>query len=173
MPFRIFKDSPLVKTHLQELRRAEAYWDQGWYKRAAIFHLQTGTTATMPDVTALMQFLKHFPIHFSEVAYLASLGLSESFLNYLQRSKFDAELYFLPQEVALAPGETMLFLKGQCSFAQIAIIPVFHHLNQLKNLRYELLAITDDNGGWQLEYDAEALGGQAKALPDYQKFQKY
>lgn len=173
MPFRMFKNNPLVKMHLEQLRRAETYWNQGWYERLAIFHLRAGAPVAMPDVTELMQFLRHFTIHFSEIEYLASLGLSEGFLNYLQRSTFDAALYFRPQGTAIATGETMLFLEGQFIFVQIAVIPIFHYLNQLEGLRYELLAIADEAGGWQFEFDTKASQKQAKALPDYQKFQQY
>lgn len=151
---QLYRESPLLRPNFGRLMAAQRYWDAGWQQRQAIFELTASSTVAMPDLADLLAFLQVHRFGAREVEYLANLGLSERFLNALQRMPTRIDLYAAASGTLLAPGRPLLRVQAAWIEAQVRSIPILHFLPALPEVQwhYECIAEQDEAGIWQPEH---------------------
>lgn len=119
-------------TDLYQLTMAYGYFKQGLHRRRSIFHLfyrtppfdgQFAIAAGLPLALDLIERLKFSA---DDVQYLGRLRgndgqslFNEPFLNYLQRLKFDGDVWAIPEGEIVFPHEPLLRLEGNLLDVQL------------------------------------------------------
>jgi nicotinate phosphoribosyltransferase len=137
-----YNQSLCLLTDLYELTMAYGYWKSGADKKEAVFHLffrenpfKGGFTIAC-GLAYVIDFLKNFKFHSSDLAYLESLKgndkkplFEKKFLKYLERLKFECDVYAIPEGTVVFPYEPLIRVQGPILQAQILETALLNMIN--------------------------------------------
>jgi nicotinate phosphoribosyltransferase len=121
---------------------AYGYWKTGNYNQRAVFHLYFRKSpfgshfAIAAGLQQAVEYLENLHFETEEIQYLASLRgadkrplFDESFLNKLQRFKFDCDVWAMPEGTVVFPNEPMMRIEGPLWQAQLVETALLNILN--------------------------------------------
>ncbi len=129
---QLYQHNLTLLTDLYQLTMAYSYWKNKMYNHEAVFHLFyrknpfKGDFAISAGLEMVIDYLQNFQFSYEDVRYLHTLEGSdgqplfdESFLNYLQRMKFDCDVEAVPEGTVVFPHEPLIRIKGNLIQAQL------------------------------------------------------
>ncbi len=129
-------------TDLYQLTMAYGYWKTGNYNQRAVFHLYFrkapfgGQFAIAAGLQQAVEYLENLHFEADEIQYLASLRgadktplFDESFLNKLQRFKFDCDVWAMPEGTAVFPNQPIMRIEGPLWQAQLVETALLNIIN--------------------------------------------
>ncbi|MGB1217695.1 MAG: hypothetical protein ACPG5P_07450 [Saprospiraceae bacterium] len=129
-------------TDLYQLTMAYGYWQNGMYNRESVFHLFfrkypfKGNYVISAGLEQAIDYLKNLHFSVEDIQYLGNLQgndgkalFSESFLNYLQRFKFDCDVDAIPEGTIVHPHQPLLRIKGSLLQAQLVETTLLNIIN--------------------------------------------
>lgn len=121
---------------------AYGYWKTGNYNQRAVFHLYFrkapfgGQFAIAAGLQQAIEYLQNLNFEADEIQYLASLQgadkrplFDESFLNKLQRFRFDCDVWAMPEGTAVFPNEPIMRIEGPLWQAQLVETALLNIIN--------------------------------------------
>ena len=129
---KLYRSGFGLMTDLYQLTMAYGYWKNNLHERPAVFNLFyrknpfKGHYAIACGLELIIDYLQNFQYSVDEIQYLGSLKgadgkalFSESFLNYLQRMKFNCSIDAIPEGTIVFPHEPLLRIQGPLLQAQL------------------------------------------------------
>ncbi len=128
----LYKHNLTLLTDLYQLTMANGYWKNDMYNHEAVFHLfyrknpfKNGF-AIAAGLDQVISYLENLRFEVDDIRYLANLKgadgkalFDETFLNYLQRFKFDCDVDAVPEGTVVFPHEPLIRIKGNLIQAQL------------------------------------------------------
>ena len=129
---KIYGSSLTLLTDLYEITMAYAYWKSGMAEREAVFHLFfrkepfNGGYTISAGLELVIEFLKDFRFHDSDIAYLKTLKgndgkplFEKDFLDFLKNLDFSCTIDAIPEGTVVFPNEPLLRVQGPLLQAQL------------------------------------------------------
>ncbi|MEO1514242.1 MAG: nicotinate phosphoribosyltransferase [Bacteroidota bacterium] len=139
---QIYKQKLALLTDLYQMTMAYGYWKSGRYDREAVFHLFYrkqpfgGPLTISCGLQLAVEYLRDLSFDTEDVHYLAQLRgnddrplFDESFLNYLQRFRFQCDVDAIPEGTVVFPSEPLLRVKGPLLQAQLVETALLNLVN--------------------------------------------
>jgi nicotinate phosphoribosyltransferase len=128
----LYKHNLTLLTDLYQLTMANGYWKNDMYNHEAVFHLfyrknpfKNGF-AIAAGLEQVISYLENLRFEVDDIRYLANLKgadgkalFDETFLNYLQRFKFDCDVDAIIEGTVVFPHEPLVRIKGNLIQAQL------------------------------------------------------
>ncbi len=132
----------ILLTDLYQLTMAYGYWQQKTYQQPSVFHLYFRKApfgerfALAAGLQTAIQYLENFHFEVEEIQYLASLTgydkkrlFDESFLNHLQRIKFQCSVSAIAEGTAVLANEPLMRIEGPLLQAQLVETALLNIIN--------------------------------------------
>jgi len=128
----LYKHNLTLLTDLYQLTMANGYWKNEMYNHEAVFHLfyrknpfKNGF-AIAAGLEQVISYFQDLRFEVEDIRYLANLKgadgkalFDETFLNYLQRFKFNCVIDAVPEGTVVFPHEPLIRIKGNLIQAQL------------------------------------------------------
>lgn len=137
-----YNQSLALLTDLYQLTMAYGYWKAGVDGKEAAFHLTfrkhpfQGGFAIACGLQYVIDYLEHFSLDDSDIAYLSSLKgndgkplFEKSFLQYLREVKFSCDIDGIPEGTAVFPHEPLIRVQGpiiQCQILETVLLNILN-----------------------------------------------
>ncbi len=138
----IYRPSFGLLTDLYQLTMAYAYYRKGLHRRKSIFHLYYrkppfgGQFALAAGLGLAVDLIRNFRFSAEDVQYLGRLQgdqghplFNEAFLNYLQRLRFEGEMWAVAEGEIVFPNEPILRLEANLLEAQLLETALLNLIN--------------------------------------------
>ncbi|MEM1321539.1 MAG: nicotinate phosphoribosyltransferase [Bacteroidota bacterium] len=139
---QLYRPELSLLTDLYQLTMAHGYWQNGDYDREAIFHLFyrknpfKGDCAIACGLDTVIDYLQSWQFHREDIQYLGSLKgndgrplFDESFLNYLQRMRFECDIEAVPEGTLVFPHQPLIKVRGPLIQAQLIETALLNMVN--------------------------------------------
>ncbi len=144
MPYHLFRKGILSIKAFHYLQGAQEVWLHGDYETQAVYRLSAREPGMVSGLDLFLQFLQHYQITPAEVSYLAALGyrypgyyFQESFLNYLQRMRFQGDMYAILGGTVVFPGTPFVVMRGSQLQLLILGVALLHYFAALAGLQWK------------------------------------
>lgn len=138
----LYKQSLTLLTDFYQLTMSYGYWKAGLDNKESVFHLFfrsppfKGGFTVAAGLESVVAFLEHFHFDASDLAYLATLHITEGvpffpqeFLDYLANLKFTCHVDAVPEGTVVFPYEPLIRIQGPLIQCQILESPLLNLIN--------------------------------------------
>ena len=143
----LYPSSLSLLTDLYQLSMAKGYWKSGIYNKESIFHLYFRKVpfhayyAISSGLELALDYLENLKFDPKEIQYLGNLKgndgksiFDESILNYLQRFKFECDVYAIPEGTAIQANSPIIRVEGPLIQAQLIESTLLNIINYSTNI---------------------------------------
>jgi nicotinate phosphoribosyltransferase len=128
------KDTVLL-TDLYEVTMLNGFWKYQRHEQRACFEYFFRSLpphngfALFAGLEQVLDYLKNFAFHPSDLAYLEQLGFEAGFLDYLKNLKLDIDLWSVPEGTVVFPNEPIIRVEGPLGILQLLETFILNALN--------------------------------------------
>ena len=139
---KLYRHNLSLLTDLYQLTMANGYWKNKMNEHQAVFHLFFRKSpfdngfAIAAGLEQAIEYLQDLRFDVDDIQYLGSLKsdnnkalFDESFLNYLQRFKFDCDVDAVPEGTVVFPNQPLIRIKGNLIQAQLIETALLNIIN--------------------------------------------
>lgn len=176
-------DSLTLHTDLYQINMAESYWADGIHNRKAVFEvyfrkLPFGNGyAVFAGLERVIDYLKHFKLTESDLAYLRELGYAQEYLKYLKDIRFTGDVYSMVEGELVFANEPIIRVEAPLVEAQLietAILNIVNFQTLIATKASRIKQVIKDEVGMEFgtrraqEMDAAIWGARAAVIGGFE-----